>query len=68
MSSAAVGARLATPSIFTRTIMLGIVGTLSAYLASWENADMVRDVYLEKNRDYGDTFDFIISNFCTSQA
>ncbi|ODN02670.1 Glucose dehydrogenase [FAD, quinone] [Orchesella cincta] len=60
MSSAATNVRLATPSIFTRTFMLGIMGTLSMYLTSWENSDRVRDNYLDKHRDYGDTFDFII--------
>lgn len=59
----AVSARLPTPSIFTRTFMLGIVGSLSMYLTSWENADRVRDSYLDKHRDVGETFDFIIGNY-----
>lgn len=45
---------------FPHGLMLGIVGSLSMMITSWEKSDREKDQYLEKNREYGDTYDFIV--------
>lgn len=48
------------PNMFVRTFMFGMVGSLAMFITSWEKADRLKDNYLDKNRNYGETFDFIV--------
>jgi hypothetical protein len=48
------------PNLFMKTFMYGVVGSLAMFITSWDSADRVKDRFLLKNREYGDTFDFIV--------
>jgi len=47
-------------NVFMKTFMYGVVGSLAMFISSWEKADRLKDQFIDKSRDYGDTFDFIV--------
>lgn len=50
------------PNLFMKTFMYGVVGSLAMFISSWEKADRMRDQFLDRHRDYGDKYDFIVGN------
>jgi hypothetical protein len=59
----AVGVNFRThfPNLFMRSFMYGMVGSLAMFISSWDKADQMKDRLFDKNRDTGNTFDFIVS-------